>query len=161
MPRSVVDAAREFLEQKRIAVVGVSRHPRDFSRAVFRALAERGYDVVPVNPAATEIEGRRAFARVADVAPPVGAALLLTAPARTEAAVRDCMAAGVRRVWMHRGGGPGAATPEALALCAANGLDVVHDLCPFMMLPDAGLGHRLHGYFRRRRLSRAAAASTR
>lgn len=47
---------REFLGQKRLAIVGVSRQPRDFSRALFREFCSRGYEVVPVNPAAREIE---------------------------------------------------------------------------------------------------------
>jgi predicted CoA-binding protein len=70
--------------------------------------------------------------------------------------LRDCLAAGVRRVWLHRGAGAGAATPAALALCAEAGVEVVHDLCPFMALPDAGFPHRVH-HFLRRRLSRAPA----
>ena len=43
-------AIDSFLSCRRIAVVGVSRDPKDFSRAVFRAFVERGYDAVPVNP---------------------------------------------------------------------------------------------------------------
>ena len=42
--------ANEFLAQRRIALVGVSRDPRDLSRTLFRELRRRGYDVVPVNP---------------------------------------------------------------------------------------------------------------
>ena len=52
-------AIDSFLSCRRIAVVGVSRDPKDFSRAVFRAFVERGYDAVPVNAAGGEVEGRR------------------------------------------------------------------------------------------------------
>jgi hypothetical protein len=58
-------------------------------------------------------------------------------------------------VWLHRGAGAGAATPAALAFCAANGIEAVQDLCPFMALPGAGFPHRLH-HFVRRRLAPAA-----
>ena len=44
-------AIDSFLSCRRIAVVGVSRDPKDFSRAVLRELLKRGYDVVPVSPA--------------------------------------------------------------------------------------------------------------
>jgi predicted CoA-binding protein len=149
MRPSSLEEARAFLVARRIAVVGVSRNEKDFSRMVLRELARRGLDVVPVNPALAEAEGRRCFARVQDVAPPADAALLLTPPARTEAVLRDCLAAGVRRVWLHQGAGPGAATPAALSLCAAAGIEAVHGLCPFMALPDAGFPHRVHHFFRR------------
>ena len=143
-----IERAREFLTAKRIAVVGTSRNEKDFSRAVLRELLRRGYDAVPVNPALAEAEGRRAFARVQDVVPPPEAALLLTSPGQTELVLRDCVLAGVRRVWLHRGAGQGAASPRALSFCAANGLEAVHDLCPFMALPGTGFPHRLHRFFR-------------
>ena len=144
-----VDRARAFLAAKRIAVVGVSRNEKDFSRYVLRELLSRGYDVVPVNPALTEVEGRRAWEAISVIQPPVEAALILTPPSATAAVVRDAIRAGVRKVWLHRGAGAGSGTPEALALCEENGVEAVHDLCPFMAFPDAGLPHRAHGFFRR------------
>ncbi len=146
---STIAAAREFLSLHRIALVGVSREEKSFSRFVLRELLARGYDVVPVNPLLPRVEGRDCFARVQDILPPVGAALLLTPPAGTAAAVEDCVAAKVRMVWMHRGQGAGSATPEAIAACRAAGIAVVTDLCPFMALPGASWPHRLHGFFRR------------
>jgi predicted CoA-binding protein len=146
-PRNL-DRAAAFLREPRIAFVGLSRDGKDFSRYVARALVERGIDVVPVNPGASEIEGRPCFARLADVRPPVAAAFLMTHPAQADAVVADCLAAGVKRVWFHRGGGKGAADAAALAACEAQGMEVVRDLCPFMALPGAGAGHRLHGWFR-------------
>ena len=44
---------------------------------------------------------------------------------------------------------PVAATPAALALCVARGAEVVHDLCPFMVMPGASFPHRAHGFLRR------------
>jgi len=142
-------AIDSFLSCRRVAVVGVSRDPKDFSRAVFRAFVERGYDAVPVNPAGGEAEGRRSVARVGDVQPPPEAALLLTPPAATAQVVRECAEAGVRRVWMHRGGGQGAVSASALALCRERGLEVVDGECPFMFLPHAGFVHGVHRFFRR------------
>jgi predicted CoA-binding protein len=149
MRPSSLESARAFLAARRIAVVGVSRDAKDFSRYVLRELAKRGHDVVPVNPALAEAEGRRCFARVQDVAPPADAALLMTAPAQTDRVLQDCVEAGIRRVWLHRGGGPGAATPAAIARCAAEGIELVQGLCPLMAVHDAGFPHRVHHAFRR------------
>ncbi len=149
MRPSSLEQARAVLGARRIAVVGVSRNEKDFSRYVLRELARRGLDVAPVNPALAEVEGRRCFARLQDVSPPADAALVLTAPAQTDRVLADCVAAGIRRVWLHRGAGQGAATPGALAFCAANGIEAVQGLCPFMALPDAAFPHRAHHWFRR------------
>lgn len=155
-----LDRARWFLALPRIALVGVSRDPRSFSRAVLRELAGRGIDVVPIHPEAAEIEGRRCFPRVGEAEPPVDAALVLTAPPVAAAVARDCVAAGVRAIWFHRGAGKGCATADAVAACRGAGIEPITDLCPFMALPGAGWMHRVHGAFRRRRL-RASASSVR
>jgi predicted CoA-binding protein len=143
-------AVQEFLSSRRIALVGFSRNPKDFSRMLDAQLRERGYEVVPVHPEAAELDGRRAFPRVGAVEPPVDAALLLVPPSQAEAVVRDCLDAGVHRVWLHRGGGPGSASPEAISLCRSRGVEPVVDLCPMMALPGASWPHRLHGWFRTR-----------
>ena len=52
------------------------------------ALLRRGYDIVPINPQAQEIEGRRCFPQVREVTPAVEAVLLMTPPRVTEAVVR-------------------------------------------------------------------------
>ncbi len=147
--RAPSEAVKEFLAQRRLALVGVSRQPADFSRGLFRELLRRGYDMVPVNPAMPEVEGRRCYARVQDIEPPVEGAILMTPPSQTEAAVRDCLEGGIRRVWLHRGVGAGAVSQAALALCTANNLLVVAGECPYMFLPDAGPIHRLHRLLRR------------
>jgi uncharacterized protein len=142
-------AIDSFLSCRRIAVLGVSRDPKDFSRAVFRAFVERGYDAVPVNPNGGEAEGRSFARRLAEASPGVEGAFLITPPAATLQAVRDCADAGVRRVWMHRGAGRGAVDPEAVALCREKGIEVVDGECPFMFLPDTSWFHGVHRIFRR------------
>ena len=148
-----LESAREMLAPEAARAGGRgSRDRKDFTRMVLRELDRRGYDLVPVNPAAAadgaELDGRRAVARLQDVSPPVDGAIFFTAPGRTAAAVEDALAAGVRRLWFHRGGGPGSASPEALAACRAAGVEPVTDLCPFMALSDAGWFHRVHAFFR-------------
>jgi len=149
-------AARAFLSLRRIAIAGVSRDAKDFSRTILRELVRRGYDVVPLNPGATEIEGLPCHARVGDVAPPPEGVLVLTPAAATDAVVADALDAGVRHVWLHRGGGPGSATAGARAACEARGVRPVTDLCPFMALAGAAWPHRLHGWIRARGLRRGA-----
>src|SRR3989442_16032049 len=53
---------REILTKyRRVAVVGMSKNPEKEAHTVPKYLIDRGYDVVPVNPTATEILGRRAY----------------------------------------------------------------------------------------------------
>ena len=51
------EAASEFLANKRIAVTGVSRTPKDHgANTVFKRLRDRGYEVFPVNPNADKLK---------------------------------------------------------------------------------------------------------
>jgi predicted CoA-binding protein len=144
--RVSLEAIEDFLAQKRIAMVGISRDPKQFSTMLFDEFCRRGYDMVLVNPATAELLGRRCFARVQDIQPAVDAAILMTSPEITESVVRDCAEAGIKRVWMYRAGGQGAVSDEAVEFCRENGIAVVPGECPFMFWSDSHLGHRFHGF---------------
>src|SRR6188472_235431 len=97
---ATMESIQEFLDQKRVAVVGVSHQPKDFSRTLFRELQEQGYDVVPVNPGTQEIEGKQCFRRMRDVQPAVDAVIVMTPASVSEDVVRDCVACGVKHIWL-------------------------------------------------------------
>lgn len=141
-----LETINDFLAQKRIAMVGISRDPKDFSVMLFDEFCRRGYDMVPVNPGMNEVSGRRCFARLQQIQPPVDAAILMTSPAVTESVVGDCAEAGIRRIWMYGAGVQGAVSPKAIEFCRANEIQVVPGECPLMFWRDSGLGHRLHGF---------------
>jgi hypothetical protein len=144
-----LEAIEDFLAQKRIAMVGISREPRSFSVTLFEELCRRGYDVVPVNPKTPNVLGNRCFARVQDIQPPVEGALLMTSPEVTDRIVSDCAEAGIPRIWMYRAGGKGAVSKSAVAFCQKRGIAAIPGQCPFMFLPEAAGFHRFHGFIRK------------
>jgi predicted CoA-binding protein len=145
-----LEIIEDFLAQKRIAIAGISRDSATDSMRLFEELVRRGYDVVPVNPNAPQLQGRRCFARVQDIQPPVDAVLVMTSPEVTETIVNDCAAAGIRRIWMYRGAtGKGSVSAKAVAFCEERGIQVVPGQCPFMFLPNSAGVHRFHGFVRK------------
>jgi predicted CoA-binding protein len=149
IPIPALETIEDFLAQKRIAMIGVSRNPKDFSAVLFEELRKRGYDMVPVNPNATEVLGQISFARVQEIQSPVDAALLMTTAEVTDTVVSDCVDAGIRRIWMYRASGKGAVSEKAVAFCRERGIQVVPGQCPFMFLPGSGGIHKLHGFVRK------------
>jgi uncharacterized protein len=147
--RASLETIEDFLAQKRVAMVGISRDPKNFSVQLFEELCRRGYDVVPVNPNTTEVKGRRCFPRLQDIQPPVETVLLMTSPEATETVVNDCAEAGIQRVWMYRAAGKGAVSPKAVQFCRERGIQLVPGECPFMFLPQAAGFHRFHGFVRK------------
>jgi predicted CoA-binding protein len=139
----------DFLSYRRLAMVGVSRNPADFSRALYRELRSRGYDLVPVNPHADEVEGDRCFRRLTEIKPPVEGAMLLTSGQATDAVVEECATAKVPRVWLYRGVGHGAVTPTAVKFCKDHHITVIPGECPFMYLSAVGWVHGVHRFCRK------------
>ena len=81
---TIDEAARDFLEQKRIAVAGVSRQPSGHgANPVFRRLRERGYEVFAVNPNADTVEGDPCFRDLRSIPGGVDAVVIATTPAVT------------------------------------------------------------------------------
>jgi predicted CoA-binding protein len=100
---------------------------------------------VPVHPEAGEIEGVPCIARLADIQPPVDAVLLMTSQSVSAVLTRECVEAGIKRIWYYRAAGQGSASPDALATCEANGILAIPGECPFMFFEGTQWFHRFHG----------------
>ena len=143
----------EFLNGKRIAVIGVSRDPNSFPNAVYREMRDRGHEMIPVNPHADELEGDHCHRSIADLPDGVDGVLVMVpaeASAEVVAAVAD---RGIGRVWLHKGAGPGSVSDDAVRVTRERGLDVVDGACPLMFLEPTGFVHRVHRLFAGRRIA--------
>src|SRR5574342_537833 len=65
--QSIPATVADFLAGKRIVVAGVSRTGRAPANAIFRRLQQCGYEAIPVNPNATELEGARSYPDLSSV----------------------------------------------------------------------------------------------
>jgi predicted CoA-binding protein len=138
------EAAAEFLSRKRIAVAGVSREPGGAhgGNAVYQRLRKRGYNVFAVNPHAEHLEGDIGYPNLRIIPGGVEAVVIATRPEAAEDVMRDCIAAGVKHVWMHRGVGSGSVSHEAAEIGRAAGVTVIEGGCPLMYAPTADPGHQ-------------------
>ena len=141
---TVKEAAAAFLAQHRIAVTGVSRHPKDHgSNVVYKRLRDRGYEVVAVNPHADEVEGDKCYPTLHDIPGGVDGVVIATRPDRAEATVRECEALGIDQVWMHRAFGEGSVCDAATVYGRERGMTVIDGGCPLMFDPTADTGHKI------------------
>jgi predicted CoA-binding protein len=131
-----------FLRGRRIAVAGVSRHPNQAANAVFRKLRGSGYEVFPINPMASEVEGARCYADVGAVPGQLDGVVIATPPGISVQLVRQCREHGVRRVWLHRSFGNGSVSEEAVRECEAHGIDCIVGGCPLMFREPVDFGHK-------------------
>jgi len=140
--KGLAAAAAEFLSHRRIAVAGVSRDKPNAANVIYRRLRTDGYQVFPVNPAADEVEGDRCYRSLAAIEGGVDGVVVGTSPADALKVVEECAAAGVRRVWLHRGVGPGSMSDEAVRYCEEHGVAVIAGACPMMFIQPTDFAHR-------------------
>jgi predicted CoA-binding protein len=139
----VPSLVNDFLAQRRIAVVGVSRQAAGHgANLVYTRLRDRGYAVFAVNPNAETVEGDRSYPELGAIPAGVDGVVIGTAPHRAEAIVRECDELGIGRVWMHRGPGAGSVSLEAAEYCRANGIAVIPGGCPLMFGATSDFSHR-------------------
>jgi len=134
---ALAEAAKEFIAQKRIAVVGVSRRSDQPANFNFRKLRDAGCTVFPVNPQATTLEACRCFPDLKSIPGGVDAVLIFTPPSATESVVRECADLGITRAWIHRGIGGGSYSDGAVRAAQERGVALIPGGCPAMFCsPD-------------------------
>ncbi|MCJ7584997.1 MAG: CoA-binding protein [Anaerolineales bacterium] len=129
----------DFISQKALAIVGVSRGGQKFGNMAYRELKAKGYQLYPIHPSAETLEGDRAYADFKSLPEKVGGVLVIVPPAQTEKVVREAAAAGVTRIWMQRG----AESEAAIRFCQESGIAEVHGEC-IMMFAGKYFFHKPH-----------------
>jgi len=152
---ATIDAlVKDFLDQKKIAVVGVRQTKEDAANLIYRKLRSSGHQVFAVNPNIGTFDGDRSYPDLKSLPEKVGGVVIVTKPAITEQIVRQCIALGIPRVWMHcmLGTQPRfakklaatitSASPEAVKLCRENNIAVIPGGCPMMFSSPVDFGHK-------------------
>jgi predicted CoA-binding protein len=139
------DAVTEFLSQKRVAVTGVSRKPKDHgSNVVYKRLRDRGYQVFAVNPNADEVEGDPCYHDLKSVPAGMDWVVIGTRPETADATMRECVDLGIKRVWMHAPAfGRGSVSVDATTYGRQHGVTVIDGGCPCMYAPTADPAHKV------------------
>jgi hypothetical protein len=130
----------DFLAQRTLAVVGVSRQAEKFGNMVYRELKAKGYRVFAVNPNAESVADERCYPSLAALPEPVDGVVIVVPPAETERVVQEAAAAQIRRVWMQQG----AESEAAIRFCEENGIGVISGECVMMFARPIGFGHGMH-----------------
>ncbi len=130
----------DFLAQKKLAIVGVSRSHEKFSNAVYRELKAKGYQLFPINPNADSVEGDHCYPNLGALPEPVGGAVIIVPRPEVELVVKDAAKAGITRVWIQQQ----SETNAAIDFCNENGINVIHNECVMMFAEPTAFFHKFH-----------------
>ncbi len=147
---------RDFMAQKKIAVVGVSETRDSGCNLVYSKLKSLGYAVSAVNPHTTNFKGDPCYPDLKSIPNRPEAVFILASPNVTRQVVGQCVELGIKHVWMHcllgtkpgLGAGMTSVSQEAVQMCRQNGIAVIPGACPNQFV-KADPGHAMMRAFLR------------
>lgn len=103
------------------AILGASANREKFGNKSVRAHLQAGFEVYPVNPRATEIEGLKCYSSVEEVPAVLDRVSVYLPPELGLKALPGIAAVQPKEVWLN----PGAESPELIARAEELGLNVI------------------------------------
>lgn len=139
MKMTAIKQIEEFLASEPTALVGVSRNPKKFGFAAFKELREKGLNVIPVNPHASEILGAKAYPDVKSLPEEVKSLIIMTKKDKTSDVIRDAKARGFQQIWIQQY----SESKEALRELEGSDINYITGQCILMYYKPHGV-HKFH-----------------
>jgi len=134
----------EFLASDPVAMAGVSRNPKKFGFAAFRELKEKGMNIIPVNPNATEIHGEKVYPDIKSLPDNVRSLIIMTAKQKTTGIIKEAREKGIRQIWIQQM----AESSDALKELEGSGINYITKECILMHYKPHGI-HKFHAGIRK------------
>jgi len=138
-----------FMSQKKIAIVGFSRNPKDFTRNLSKDLSVRGYELYPVNPNANEIEGKKCYSNVNSIEDEINAAMIFTKGETLSANLDEAVNKGIKNIWLNFDQKFSSDVITKIEKYEKQGTNVIHGFCPYMFIEDPQFFHKAHRFFKK------------
>ena len=98
---------------KRAAVIGASNDRNKYGNKAVRALQKAGYEVLPVNPTETAVEGLKTYSNIAEVPGPLDMVTVYVRPSVLVGLLPEIAKKGCRELYLN----PGTSSDTVRAEC--------------------------------------------
>ena len=116
---------KDIFALKKIAVIGMSRHPAKAAHFVPKYLSEQGFDITPVNPTANEILGKKCYPDISSVQDPIDIVDIFRPSEQVLPVVQNAIKKKPKVIWLQEG----IHNSEAEELARSNGIMVIFNRC--------------------------------
>ena len=116
---------RKFYLLKNIAVIGISKHPEKAAHYVPKYLAEKGYNIIPVNPTTDKILDKKCYREIAEVPDSIDIIDVFRPSEEVLPVVREAVKKNPKVIWLQEG----IHNLEAEDLARKAGIEVVFNRC--------------------------------
>ncbi len=136
---------QDFIDCKRIAVVGYSRTGRKFGNSAYAELKNRGYQVFAVHPTEKEIAGIPCYPNLRALQGQIDGVLISLPAKQAISVLQEIASIGLKNVWLQQG----AESAEVLEVAKRLRLKIVAKKCVLMYAPPVRSFHGWHRAFAR------------
>jgi hypothetical protein len=136
-------AIKDFIQLKRLAVVGVSHNAKKFGNTIYSELKSRGYQVFGVNRSLSDVAGEKCYTNLSGLRGMIDGVVVCVLPHEVEPLLREAEGTGVHHIWLQQG----AESREAVMLGKTLGLNVIAGKCVLMYAEPVRSFHRFHRFF--------------
>ena len=130
----------KFFEPKKLAIAGASRNPKKFGHGIFKELLTKGYEVIPVNPNATEIDGVKCYHNVSEIPGDLKSLLIVTPKEETDGVLREAINKGIANIWVQQM----SETEDTIKIAEEYQVDIIHKKCIYMFAEPVAGFHKFH-----------------
>jgi predicted CoA-binding protein len=113
---------KEFMTQRRFALIGATDNPEKYGYRIFKNLVSRGYEMYPVSTRLKELEGIKCYASLTSIPVKVDVVDFVVPPAVTVQILNECKKLGLNRIWLQ----PGSESEDAIKFCNENNMKVAY-----------------------------------
>lgn len=130
----------DFVNSKRIAIVGMSRSGKKFGNMAGKELKSKGYEIYPVHPEASEIDGFTCSPNLKSLSGKVDGVWISIPPQKVNAVLEEAAEIGLKNIWLQQG----AWSSEVQQTIDRLNLAVVSKKCIMMYAPPVKSVHKFH-----------------
>ncbi|MBI1829059.1 MAG: CoA-binding protein [Thaumarchaeota archaeon] len=116
---------KKFYELKNIAVVGMSKNPEKAAHYVPKYLAEKGYNIIPVNPTTDEILGKKCYSELSGILEHVDIVDVFRPSEQVMPVINEAIKLKPKVIWLQEG----IHNIESESLAQKAGIEVVFNRC--------------------------------
>jgi len=116
---------RDILSLKKVVVIGMSKHSSKAAHFVPKYLYENGYDVIPVNPTADEILGKKCYDSVSEVNEEIEIVDIFRPSDQVLPIIQEAIKKKPKVIWLQEG----IHNSQAEELARKEGIKVVYNRC--------------------------------
>ena len=116
---------KQVFRLKKVAVVGMSKHQDKAAHFVPKYLSEQGFDIIPINPNATEILGKKSYQDLSSLEHHIDIVDIFRPSEDVLTFIQDAIKKKPKVIWLQEG----IHNSEAEELASSNGIMVIFNRC--------------------------------